>query len=158
MVVGFKGSKTKLKELYKELGLKEVDIKDLKEFKTILKNGELAETDVIVNYNELMNSEEATADVIEHQEEIMKILNKYKKKLFLGMTYKDGSLDTIKINVAIETKVSTKDMDEIQDLYNFVNTDLSYNGKLDEDRYVVKTNEEERGLARSISDIKKIIK
>ena len=80
------------------------------------------------------------------------------KNLYLGLTKNDPSIDKVKLDLAIETKVDTKDMKEIEVLYDFVNTDLAFNGKLSDDECVVRLREDYRGDAKSVSAIKKLIK
>lgn len=156
MIVGFKGESSKLKNLYKELELKEMKAETLEELEQTIKS--IDGESVIVNYNDLMVYDNATADIVEKKAKIMKVISALKKNLFLGLVKDDPSIDKVKLDVAIETKVNTKDMKEIEALYNFVNTDLAFNGKLSDDEYVVKESGEERGTARNVAAIKKLFK
>lgn len=156
MIVGFKGDSTKLKNLYKELGLTEVKASSIEEVEAYVKSGE--KDAVLVNYNDLMVYDNATADIVEKKAKIMKAIQSCKRNLYLGLVKQDPSLDKVKIDVAICTKVITKDMDEIQGLYSFLNTDLAYNGKLADDEYAVKASGDIRAEKRNVAAIKKILK
>ena len=63
MIVGFKGDATRLKNLYKELGLKEVKVNSFEDIKDAIaaNDGNV----VLTNYNEVMVFEEPTADLVE---------------------------------------------------------------------------------------------
>lgn len=156
MIVGFKGDNSKLKNLYKELGLSEVKPSTLEELEQTIKS--IDGDSVIVNYNDLMVYDDATADIVEKKAKIMKVIKGLKKNLFLGLTKDDPSIDKVKLDIAVETKVNTKDMKEIEALYNFVNTDLAFSGKLDDSEYVVKESGDERGSAKSAAALKKLYK
>lgn len=156
MVIGFKGENSKLKNLYKELDLKEVKFDSFEELEEFIKKGE--EKAVITNYNEIMVHDNATADIVEKKVKVMKAVRNCKKNLYLGLTKKDLSLDKIRLDVAICTKVNTKDMDVIKELYDFLNTDLSFSGKLGDDKYAVKLSADLRATEKTLNEIKKIIK
>lgn len=156
MIVGFKGDNSKLKNLYKELGLTEVKANSIEEVEAYVKKGE--KDTVLVNYNDLIVFDNATADIVEKEAKIMKAIGSCKRNLYLGLTKNDPSLDKVKLDVAICTKVNTKDMNEIQELYSFLNTDLAFSGKLSDDEYAVKAPGDVRAEKRSASAIKKILK
>lgn len=156
MIVGFKGDVSKLKKVYEELGLKEIKAENIEELETLIKNAD--GESVIVNYNDLVVYENVTADIVEKKNKIMKVIKGLKKNLYLGLTKIDSSIDHVKIDVAVETKVNTEDMKVIADLFDFVNSDFSFNGKLDEDKLVVRVSGELRGETKTISELKNIIK
>ena len=156
MVIGLKGDSSKLKSLYKELDLKEVKPNTFEELETAIK--EIDGDTVISNYNEIMVFEKPTADLVEKRNKVLATVSKCKKRLFLSLTKADLSLDKIHLDLSICTKVNTKDMKVIEEIYNFCNTDLPYSGKLDDDKYAVRVHGEERAEARTVADIKKLIK
>lgn len=156
MVIGLKGESSKLKNLYKELDLKEVKPNTFEELENAIK--EIDGKTVISNYNEIMVFEKPTADLIEKRMHVLAAVSKCKKNIFLSLTKADPSLDKIHLDLSICTKMNTKDMKEIEEIYNFCNTDLPYNGKLSDDEYAVRVHGENRAEARSVSDIKKLIK
>lgn len=156
MIIGFKGEKSKLKKLYKELELKEVHANDLNEILQIIKSND-GKT-VIDNYNDYMVFSEPTADLVEKRNEILAAIKKLKNNLYISLINGDRTLDKLAIDVKITTTVKTKDMNEIEDLFYFLNTDIAYNGSLSDDDYIVKLPLEERGSKRSIAEIKRLIK
>lgn len=156
MIIGFKGESSKLKNLYKELGLNEVKPSTLEELESAIKAND--GSTVIANYNDLMVYDNATADIVEKKNKIMKVIKGQKKKLYLGLTKDDPSLDKVKLDVSVCTNVSTKDMTEIQNLYSFLNTDLAYSGKLSDDEYAVKASGSMRAEKMSLTALKKVIK
>ena len=128
MVIGLKGDSSKLKSLYKELGLKEVKPNTFEELESAIK--EIDDDTVILNYNEIMVFEKPTADLVEKRNQVLSTVAKCKKRLFLALTKADSSLDKIHLDLSICTKVNTKDMKVIEEIYNFCNTDLPYSGNL----------------------------
>ena len=62
------------------------------------------------------------------------------------------------MDLAICTKIDTKDIKVIEEVFNFCNTDLPYSGKLADDKYAVRVHGESRAEEGTISDIKKLIK
>ena len=102
--------------------------------------------------------EKPTADLIEKRTHVLAAVSKCKKNIFLSLTKADPSLDKIHLDLSICTKVSTKDMKVIEEIYNFCNTDLPYSGKLGENEYAVRVHGDNRAEAKSVSDIKKLIK
>lgn len=156
MVIGFKGESAKLKNLYKELGLKEIKPNDFDELKSEIEKAD--GSSVILNYNEIMVFEKPTADLVEKRIAVLSAVSRCKKNIFLSLTKEDKSLDKIQLAISICTKVNTKDMKVIEELYNFCNTDLPYSGKLGDNEYAVRVHGENRALARSIDDIKKLLK
>lgn len=156
MVVGFKGESSKLKTLYKDLGLKEVKPNTFEELAEIVKG--IDGNTVILNYNEIMVFENPTADLVEKRSNVLEAVSKCKKNIFLSLTKADISIDKIHLDLSICTNVNTKDMKVIEDIYNFCNTDLPYSGKLDDDKYAVRVHGENRATARTLSEIKSLIK
>lgn len=156
MVVGFKGESSKLKELYKELGLKEVKVNTFEELKEAIKN--IDGKTVITNYNEVVVFEEPTADLVEKRSEVLKLVSGSKHNIYLSLTKDDPSLDKLQLDYCICTKMNIKDMKLIEEIYNFCNTDLPYSGKLADDEYAVRGHSDNRAEAKSLSDVKKIIK
>lgn len=155
MIFGFKGDSSKLKNLYKELGLTEKKAEKIEDIEDYVKS---AEKTVLINYNDFMVYDDVTADIVEKKAKIMKAIKSCKRDLFLGLVKDDPSLDKVKIDVAICTKVNTKDMDEIKNVYNFINSDLAFNGKLSDDQYAVKLAKDLRPEAMNVSSIKKLLK
>lgn len=156
MIIGFKGEKSKLKKLYSELGLKEVRAKDLSDILEIVKSND-GKT-VIENYNEFMVFSDPTADLVEKRNDVLAAVKKTKNNLFITLGSDDRSLDKLALDIKIATTVKTKDMNEIEDLFYFLNTDIPYNGTLSDDDYVVKLQSDERGNKKSITEIKRLIK
>lgn len=156
MIIGFKGEKSKLKKLYSELGLKEVHAKDLNDILEIVKSndGKI----VIENYNEFMVFSDPTADLVEKRNDVLAAVKKAKNNLFITLGSDDRSLDKLVLDIKIATTVKTKDMNEIEDLFYFLNTDIAYNGTLSDDDYIVKLHSDERGSKKSITEIKRLIK
>lgn len=155
MVFGFKGDKSKLSELYKELGLNEVNLLSLDELEDFIKKN--TDKCVIKNYNELMVYENATADIVERRNKVIKSVNNRKADLFLGLTKFDPGLDKIKLDVAIVTKINTNDMVLIEEIFNFVNTDIPYRDEIKDNEYVLKKASDERGTIANAATIKKLI-
>lgn len=156
MVIGLKGENSKLKNLYKELELKEVKPNTFEELESAIK--EIDGKTVISNYNEIMVFEEPTADLVEKRTHVLSAVSKCKKNIFLALTKADPSLDKIHLDLSICTKVNTKDLKVIEEIFNFCNTDLPYSGKLGDDEYAVRVHGEMRAEAKTVSDIKKLIK
>lgn len=156
MVIGLRGEVSKLKNLYKELGLKEVKPNSFDELNDAIKN---SNGDVVIsNYNDLMVFEAPTADLVEKRTAIVKTVSKAKKNIFLGLNKNDPSLDKIALDVAICTKVDTKDMELIKSIFLFCNTDLPYNGNMKDDNYAVKSHNDLRAREMTLSELKKILK
>lgn len=156
MIIGFKGESSKLKNLYKELGLKEVKVENFDEIVAAVKAND--GNTVIVNYNDIMVFENPTADLVEKRMEVNKALKSCKKNVFIGLAKNDPSLDKVKLDIAISTSVDTKDMKVIEELFQFLNTDLAYSGKLSADEYAVKLHSDLRAEKKSLAEIKKLIK
>ena len=155
MIIGFKGESSKLKDLYKKLGLKEVKPNTFEELEEAIKGND-GKT-IILNYNEIMVFEEPTADKLEKRTEVLKAVGKSKKDIFLSLTKNDASVDKLSIDYSVCTKVNTKDMKLIEELYNFCNTDLPYSGKLNDDEYAVKSKSDYRAEAKSLSELTKLL-
>lgn len=156
MIVGFKGENSKLKNLYKELDLKEVKVDSLDALLDGIRNTD-GKT-VFVNYNDLMVLENPTADLFEKKTDILKTLSKSKKNVFLGLTTVDKSLDKVRLDVAVCTKINTKDENVMEDIFYFVNSDLPYSGKLSDDKYALKLISDSRADVASLTEVKKATK
>ena len=156
MIVGFKGENSKLKNLYKELDLKEVKVDSLDALLDGIRNTD-GKT-VFVNYNDLMVLENPTADLFEKKTDILKTLSKSKKNVFLGLTTVDKSLDKVRLDVAVCTKINTKDENVMEDIFYFVNSDLPYSGKLPDDKYALKLISDSRADVVSLTEVKKATK
>lgn len=156
MVIGFKGENAKLKSLYKELGLNEIKPNTFEELMAAMES--IDGNSVILNYNEIMVFDKPTADLVEKRNNVLSKVSKCKKNVFLSLTKEDKSIDKIHLDLSICTKVNTKDIKVIEEIYGFCNTDLPYSGKLDDNDYAVRVHGENRAIARSISEIKKLIK
>lgn len=156
MVVGFKGDSAKLKNLYKELGLKEVKPSSFEELGEILKEND-GDT-VILNYNEIVVFENPTADLVEKRIGILSQVANSKKNIYLSLTKNDPSIDKIHLDVAVCTKMDTSDIKVAEEVFLFMNTDLPYSGKLADDKYAVRVHGEERASERSLSELKKLIR
>ena len=156
MIVGFKGEEEKLKKLYKELGLKEVKINTFEEIEDALKanDGNV----VLTNYNEIMVFEKPTADLIEKRNSVLKSILTSRKNVYLSLTKADPSLDKLALDYHICTSTNTKDIKEIEDIFGFLNTDLAYSGKLKDDEYAVRSHNESRAEAKTIDEIKILIR
>ena len=156
MIVGFKGDASRLKNLYKELGLKEVKVESFEDIENALQTND--GNIVITNYNEIMVFDNPTADLIEKRNSVLSIVSKSRNNVYLSLTKADVSLDKLPLDYHICTKIDTKDMKVIEDIFGFVNTDLPYSGKLGDDEYAVRSHSESRATAKSISEVKKLIK
>lgn len=156
MIIGFKGENAKLKELYSELGLKEVKPNNFDELSKAI--NEIDGKTVILNYNEIVVFDNPTADLVEKRANILKLVEKCKKNIFLSLTKSDPSIDKLHLDIAVCTSVDTKDMSVIEDIFSFLNTDLPYSGKLDPSKYAVRVHGELRASERSIAELKKLIK
>lgn len=156
MIIGFKGESSKLKDLYKELGLKEVKVNAFEELEEAVKN--IDGNTVLTNYNEVMVFDQPTADLVEKRSSVLKLVSNCKKNIYLSLTKDDPSLDNVQLDFCICTKVSTKDIKLIEEIYNFCNTDLPYSGRLGDNEYAVKAHNEIRATAKSLSDVKKLVK
>lgn len=156
MVVGFKGDTRKLENLYKELGLKEVKTSTFEELESAIKNND-GKT-VFANYNEIMVFDNPTADLVEMRNKVLDAVAKSSGNIYLSLTKNDPSIDKIHLDLSICTKVDTKDMALIEEIFNFVNTDLPYSGKLGDDKYAVRVHGETRATERSLAEIKKLLK
>ena len=156
MIVGFKGESAKLKNLYKELGLKEVKPDNFEDLEKVIKEND-GKT-VISNYNEIMVFENPTADLLEKRNGILKTVEHGKQNIYLSLTKNDPSIDKIHFDLAVCTKVSTNDIKLIEEIFSFLNTDLPYSGKLADDKYAVKVHGEERASERSLAELKKLLK
>ena len=156
MIVGFKGESSKLKDLYKELGFKEVKAKSFEEIEELIKNTD--GNTVIANYNEIMVFENPTADLLEKRNKVLSAVKKSKKNILLSLTKDDPSLDKLQLDYCICTKMNIKDIKLIEEIYNFCNTDLPYSGKLNDGEYAVRAEVDNRAEAKSLADVKKIFK
>ena len=156
MIIGLKGDNSKLKNLYKELGLKEVKPNSFEELKKAVLENE--GSTVIPNYNEIMVFENPTADLVEKRVEVLNDVLRSKKNIFLAFTKDDPSMDKLPLDLAICTKVDTKDMAKIEEIFSFMNTDLPYNGKMKDDNYAVKVHDELRASERTLTELKKLLK
>lgn len=156
MIVGFKGDSNKLKDLYKELGLKEVKPTSFEELEKALSENDGAT--VISNYNDIMVFENPTADLVEKRNKVLKVVSKMKNNVYLSLLKNDPSLDKLKMDVAICTKVNTNDIKLIEEIFSFCNTDLPYSGKLGDNQYAVRMHDELRAEAKSLDEVKKILK
>ena len=156
MIIGLKGDNSKLKNLYKELGLKEVKPNSFEELKKAVLENE--GSTVISNYNEIMVFENPTADLVEKRTEVLNDVLRSKKNIFLAFTKDDPSMDKLPLDLAICTKVDTKDMAKIEEIFSFMNTDLPYNGKMKDDNYAVKVHDELRASERTLTELKKLLK
>lgn len=156
MIVGFKGDVARLKNLYKELGLKEVKVESFEDIISALdaNDGNV----VLTNYNEIMVFEEPTADLVEKRNAVLNKVAGTKKNVYLALTKGDPSLDKLPLDYHVVTKTDTKDIAEIEDIFSFVNTDLPYSGKLADDEYAVRAHNESRAEAKKLSDVKKLIR
>ena len=141
MIVGFKGDSNKLKDLYKELGLKEVKPTSFEELEKALSENDGAT--VISNYK---------------RNKVLKVVSKMKNNVYLSLLKNDPSLDKLKMDVAICTKVNTNDIKLIEEIFSFCNTDLPYSGKLGDNQYAVRMHDELRAEAKSLDEVKKILK
>ena len=155
MVIAFNGDVEKLKKLYADLGLKEEVVEDLVALDKFI--GENDEKTVITNFNELMVADVMTADITEKKTKLFKTLGGYKKKLFVQMTKIDNELDKVLPDIVICTKMDTKDMPTIQYVFYQVKSDLPYNGKLSDDKFVLKKISEEKPTEVTLSEIKNLI-
>ena len=156
MIVGFKGEASKLKSLYKELDLTEVKPNNFDELISAIKENQ-GKT-VFCNYNEIMVFENPTADLVEKRLTVLNLVRKSQHNVYLSLTKSDPSLDKLKLDVSVCTSLKTDDMKLIEDIFNFCNTDLPYNGKLGDDECAVKLFNENRATAKKIADVKKIVK
>ena len=156
MIVGFRGDASRLKNLFKELGLKEVKVESFEDIRDAIaaNDGNV----VLTNYNEVMVFEEPTADLVEKRNVVLNAVASCKKNVYLSLTKRDPSLDKLPLDYHVCTKTDTKDIAEIEDIFGFVNTDLPYSGKLADDEYVVRAHNEVRGEAKKLSDVKKLIR
>ena len=155
MVIAFNGDVEKLKKLYADLKLKEKVVEDLVALDKFI--GENDEKTVVTNFNELMVADVMTADITEKKTKLFKTLSSYKKKLFVQMTKIDNELDKIIPDIVICTKMETNDMSTIQYVFYQVKSDLPYNGKLSNDKYIVKKISEEKPTEVTLSEIKTLI-
>ena len=156
MVVGFKGENSKLKSLYKELGLKEVKPIDFDELLKVVKEND--GSFVIANYNDIMVLEKPTADLIEKRIAVLNAVAKQKNNLFLALTKNDRSLDKAHLDIKVCTSMKIDNDVDMGEIFTFVNTDLPYSGKLKDGSFAVKTNNEERASERSLNELKKLLK
>lgn len=156
MIVGFKGDESKLKKLYKELGLKEIKVNTFEEIEDALKSND--GNVVLTNYNEIMVFEKPTADLIEKRNSVLKLVLASRKNVYLSLTKSDPSLDKIALDYHVCTSINTKDIKQIEDIFSFLNTDLPYSGKLADDKYAVRAHNENRATEKSISELKKLIR
>ena len=156
MIVGFKGDNYKLKNLYKLLGLKEVKPNNFDELVTAVKNND--GSTVILNYNEIMVFNNPTADLVEKRSSVLSEVNKSKKNIYIALTKNDPSIDKLHLDVSVCTSIDTDDMGIIEDIFSFVNTDLPYSGRLEDDEYAVRVHGELRATKKSLSELKKILK
>lgn len=156
MIVGFKGDESKLKKLYKELGLKELAVNTFEEIEDAV-NANDGNT-VLTNYNEVMVFEKPTADLIEKRNSVIKSILSSKKNIYLSLKKVDPSLDKMSLDYYICTNTNTKDIKEIEDIFNFLNTDLPYSGKMPDDKYAVRAHNENRAEVKTVDEIKKLIR
>lgn len=156
MIVGFKGESAKLKNLYKELGLKEVKPSNFEELEKAI--AEIDGKTVISNYNEIVVFENPTADLVEKRTKILKSIENCKQNIYLAFTKNDPSIDILQLDLAVCTSLNTKDMNLIEEVFSFLNTDLPYSGKLSDDKYAVRVHGEERASERSLAELKKLLK
>ena len=156
MIVGFKGDESKLKKLYKELGLKEIKVNTFEEIEDAVKSND--GNVVLTNYNEVMVFEKPTADLIEKRNSVLKLVLASRKNVYLSLTKSDPSLDKIALDYHVCTSINTKDIKQIEDIFSFLNTDLPYSGKLADDKYAVRAHNENRATEKSINELKKLIR
>lgn len=156
MIVGFKGDNAKLKNLYKELGLKELKPNSFEELEEMINN--IDGNSVILNFNEIIVFNDPTADLVEKRIKILNAVMKCKKNIYLSLTKNDPSIDKIRFDVAVCTKMDTSDMQVIEEVFSFLNTDLPYSGKLVDDKYAVRVHGEERASERSLAEVKILVK
>ena len=156
MIVGFKGESPRLKNLYKELGLKEVRPSNFEELEKAI--AEVDGKTVISNYNEIVVFENPTADLVEKRTRILKSIEHCKQNIYLAFTKTDPSIDKLHLDLAVCTSINTNDMSLIEEIFSFLNTDLPYSGKLADDKYAVRVHGEERASERSLAELKKLLK
>ena len=156
MIVGFRGDASRLKNLFKELGLKEVKVESFEDIKSAIESND--GNIVLTNYNEVVVFEQPTADLVEKRNVVLNAVASCRKNVYLSLTKRDPSLDKLPLDYHVCTKTDTKDIAEIEDIFGFVNTDLPYSGKLADDEYVVRAHNEVRGEAKKISEVKKLIR
>ena len=155
MIIAFNGDVNRLNKLYEELGLATTVASDLVVLSDFVKTND-GKT-VITNFNELMAPDVMTADITEKKAALFKSLKGYKKNLFIQVTKIDNDLDRLTPDVIICTKMETNDMAILQYVFYQIKTDLPYNGKLEEDKFVIKELSSEEFSVGTLSDIKKII-
>ena len=156
MIIGFKGESAKLKNLYKELGLKEVKPSTFEELEKVISEND-GKT-VILNYNEIVVFENPTADLVEKRNKVLNAVKHSKQNVYIALTKNDPSIDKIHLDIAVCTSLNTKDMKLIEEIFTFLNTDLPYSGKLADDKYAVRVHGEERASERSLAELKKLLK
>ena len=155
MIIAFNGDVNRLNKLYEELGLATTVASDLVVLSDFVKTND-GKT-VITNFNELMAPDVMTADITEKKAALFKSLKGYKKNLFIQVTKIDNDLDRLTPDVIICTKMETNDMTILQYVFYQIKTDLPYNGKLEEDKFVIKELSNAEFSVGTLSDIKKII-
>ena len=155
MIIAFNGDVNRLNKLYEELGLATTVASDLVVLSDFVKTND-GKT-VITNFNELMAPDVMTADITEKKAALFKSLKGYKKNLFIQVTKIDNDLDRLTPDVIICTKMETNDMAILQYVFYQIKTDLPYNGKLEEDKFVIKELSNAEFSVGTLSDIKKII-
>lgn len=155
MIIAFNGDVNRLNKLYKELGLATTVANDLVALSDFVKTND--EKTVITNFNELMAPDVMTADITEKKAALFKSLKGYKKNLFIQVTKIDNDLDRLTPDVIICTKMETEDMAILQYVFYQIKTDLPYNGKLEENKFVIKELSNAEFSVGTLSDIKKII-
>lgn len=156
MVVGFKGDSAKLKSLYKSLGLKEVRPNDFDELLDVIKKCD--DSTVIANYNDIVVLDVPTADLIEKRVAVLDAVAKHKGNLFLSLTKNDRSIDKAHLDIKVCTSMKISDELLMGEIFTFVNTDLPYNGALNDEEYAVRVSGEERAKKRTLDELKKLIK
>ena len=155
MIVGFKGDASRLKNLYKELGLKEFKPESFEDIKKCI-----AENDgntVVLNYNEIMTFDNPTADLVEKKDAVMAEIKKSRANIFLSLTKADTSLDKMKLDYYVVTKTDTKDIKVIEEIFGFVNIDLPYSGKLNDNEYAVRSHSESRATVKTLDELKQLL-
>ena len=156
MIVGFKGDSERLKNLYNDLGLKEVMVNSFEDIKNAIASND--GNTVLTNYNEVVVFAKPTADLVEKRNIVLNAISSCKKNVYLSLTAPDPSLDKLPLDFHICTKIDTNDISKIEDIFNFMNTDLPYNGKLDENCYAVRAHNEVRAESKNLTELKSLIR
>ena len=98
--------------------------------------------------------------IIKKNTTLVTLKTKYlsKKNIYIALTKNDPSIDKLHLDVSVCTSIDTDDMGIIEDIFSFVNTDLPYSGRLEDDEYAVRVHGELRATKKSLSELKKILK